>query len=177
LDNGFDGDAEDWLASLIGPQGLPGVNGAAGATGAQGIQGPEGVPGTNGTNGTNGLSAYEIAVANHFEGTIGQWLLSLKGTNGTDGEDGEDGTPGMSGWERISVTSASDSINKTATATCTGSKKIIGGGGSLSIVNGKVMISSNIPSADNQWSVTGTETSTENGVWTVTAYAICATVQ
>ena len=56
-----------------------------------------------------GLSAYDLAVQNGFNGTLDEWLESLKGkdgidgTNGTDGqdgakgEDGKDGTDGRNG--------------------------------------------------------------------------------
>ena len=39
-----------------------------------------------------GKSAYELAVENGFEGTLIEWLESLKGADGKDGEDGEDAT-------------------------------------------------------------------------------------
>jgi len=38
-----------------------------------------------------GASAYEVAVENGFEGTVDEWLESLKGQNGTNGLDGERG--------------------------------------------------------------------------------------
>jgi hypothetical protein len=37
----------------------------------------------------SGLSAYELAVINGYEGTVEQWLLSLKGANGTNGANGD----------------------------------------------------------------------------------------
>lgn len=43
----------------------------------------------NGSFGTPGASAYEIAVANGFEGDEEAWLASLNGTPGTDGADGK----------------------------------------------------------------------------------------
>ena len=42
-----------------------------------------------------GESAYEIAVKNGFEGTEEEWLLSLKGEKGADGTDGENGADGQ----------------------------------------------------------------------------------
>lgn len=47
----------------------------------------------------NGASAYEIAVANGFEGTETEWLESLKGGNGVDGSDGQDGADGKSAYQ------------------------------------------------------------------------------
>ncbi len=42
-----------------------------------------------------GDSAYDIAVKNGFEGTEEEWLLSLKGEKGADGENGENGKDGQ----------------------------------------------------------------------------------
>jgi len=44
------------------------------------------------------LSAYEIAVANGFEGTEEEWLESLKGADGQDGTNGTDGQNGARGY-------------------------------------------------------------------------------
>ena len=41
--------------------------------------------GNTGMTGATGFSAYDVAVGNGFEGSITQWLASLKGTNGTNG--------------------------------------------------------------------------------------------
>ena len=43
-------------------------------------------PGNGGTVGKDGLSAYDLAVQNGFEGTLEEWLDSLKGTDGKDAE-------------------------------------------------------------------------------------------
>lgn len=50
--------------------------------------------GGGGGTGADGKSAYELAVAAGFVGTLAQWLASLKGE---DGEDGTDGAPGPGG--------------------------------------------------------------------------------
>ena len=42
-------------------------------------------PGEKGDNGANGKSAYELAVENGFEGTLEQWLASLRGQTGDNG--------------------------------------------------------------------------------------------
>lgn len=44
--------------------------------------GPQGTPGIHGSDGVDGLSAYEVAVANGFDGTEQEWLDSLKGETG-----------------------------------------------------------------------------------------------
>lgn len=47
----------------------------------------ESIPG--GKDGENGLNAYEVAVANGYDGTVDDWLDSLKGKNGLDGSSGK----------------------------------------------------------------------------------------
>lgn len=42
-------------------------------------------------NSQDGLSAYELAVQEGYEGTLTEWLDSLKGADGSDGSDGADG--------------------------------------------------------------------------------------
>lgn len=64
------------------------------ATGA----GATGAAGTNGTNGTNGLTAFEIAQAEGFAGTLSQWLDSLRGDQGIQGETGNAGAAGQSAY-------------------------------------------------------------------------------
>ncbi|MCH5157519.1 MAG: collagen-like protein [Clostridiales bacterium] len=47
--------------------------------------------------GNNGKSAYDIAVENGFEGTVEEWLESLKGADGTNGTNGTNGSNGSNG--------------------------------------------------------------------------------
>lgn len=47
--------------------------------------------------GAPGKSAYEIAVANGYEGSVTEWLASLKGDAGNDGQAGKDGVDGLPG--------------------------------------------------------------------------------
>jgi len=61
----------------IGPQGIQGPIGPAGPEGTAGATGPQGSQGPAGAAGEDGLSAYEVAVANGFEGTEEEWLDSL----------------------------------------------------------------------------------------------------
>lgn len=74
--NGFVGTVEQWLASLVGPQGVKGDTGA---------QGPE------------GDDAYEVAVAAGYVGTREQWLASLVGPQGAKGDTGDQGPAGAPG--------------------------------------------------------------------------------
>jgi hypothetical protein len=74
-----------------GQQGLQGPIGPAGPKGADGLQGPIGPQGLQGERGQDGKSAYEIAVANGYDGNESQWLASLKGRDGSPGRDGRNG--------------------------------------------------------------------------------------
>jgi hypothetical protein len=49
------------------------------------------------TMGSEGSSAYEIAVANGFVGTVDEWLTSLEGADGADGARGRAGSDGSGG--------------------------------------------------------------------------------
>ena len=53
--------------------------------------------------GQDGDSAYQIAVANGFEGTEQEWLESLKGQDGKDGEQGIQGEKGDKGDDGLYV--------------------------------------------------------------------------
>jgi hypothetical protein len=77
--------------SLVGP---------AGQQGDQGEPGPQGDPGPageSGLTGAAGASAYEVAVANGFEGDEAAWLASLEGPAGPAGADGAPGAAGADG--------------------------------------------------------------------------------
>lgn len=54
-------------------------------------------PGTGTSAGSDGASAYQIAVANGFVGTVEQWLLSLVGPTGVAGPAGPPGPQGIQG--------------------------------------------------------------------------------
>ncbi|MDR2201489.1 MAG: collagen-like protein [Clostridiales bacterium] len=49
------------------------------------------------TSGADGKSAYELAVDNGFDGTLDEWLASLKGDKGDKGDTGESGAQGPKG--------------------------------------------------------------------------------
>lgn len=76
---------EQGLQGLQGEQGIQGVKGDTGATGAQGLQGVQGETGATGYN------AYQVAQVNGFNGTITEWLASLKGDMGNTGMTGATG--------------------------------------------------------------------------------------
>ena len=56
-----------------------------------------------GPQGATGKSAYEIAVANGFEGTEAEWLASLKGEDGKKGDKGSRGDSGENGADGVGI--------------------------------------------------------------------------
>lgn len=80
-----------------GDTGPQGPKGDTGETGPQGLKGDTGAQGPAGEAGTDGKSAYELAVANGYSGTLTEWLASLKGEPGPTGPQGEKGNDGAAG--------------------------------------------------------------------------------
>src|SRR5690606_11973766 len=80
------GDVDAVLAGQMGPRG------------PQGDKGDPGDTGPAGPAGADGASAYALAVAaGFFEGTLEEWLASLKGDKGDTGEQGPQGPQGPQG--------------------------------------------------------------------------------
>lgn len=73
----------------------PGTGGGAGAPGEKGDKGDPG------EDGADGKSAYDLAVENGFNGSISEWLASLKGEKGDRGEKGETGVKGADGKDGL----------------------------------------------------------------------------
>ena len=164
--------------------GAPGAKGDTGLTGADGAAGKDGVNGVDGTNGTNGVDGAPGAKGD--TGVAGK--DGTNGTNGIDGAPGEKGDKGdtgatgpagISAWEIVSATSSNDSTSpKTITMSCTGSKKLLGGGASISLTDGEVMLLYSYPSAAGHvWNAKADESESTSEKWTITAYAICANVE
>lgn len=65
---------------------------------------------TNGKVGSDGASAYEVAIENGYEGTVEEWLLSLKGEKGETGDTGPQGHQGV-GITNIQKTGTSGLID------------------------------------------------------------------
>jgi hypothetical protein len=61
------------------------------------VHGGGNIPTPSGETGADGKSAYEIAVENGFDGTVTEWLASLKGQKGDKGDRGEQGIKGDKG--------------------------------------------------------------------------------
>ena len=96
--NGLDGVKGDTGATgatgAQGEQGLQGVKGDTGAQGEQGLQGlqgEQGIQGVQGETGATGYNAYQVGQVNGFDGTITEWLASLKGDMGNTGMTGATG--------------------------------------------------------------------------------------
>jgi hypothetical protein len=85
VDNGFVGNEEAWLTSLIGPQGNIGPQGDMGSQGIQGLQGNTGPQGPEGPQGIQGIQG-------------------IQGNNGPQGPQGEQGPQGIQGQAGASVT-------------------------------------------------------------------------
>ena len=165
-------------AGPAGPQGPAGPPGAAGQDGAVGAQGQLGEPGPQGPAGADGQDGADGAV-----GPIGpqgdpgsQGLVGPEGDTGPEGAQGPQGPPGpaggLTGWERVSATSASNVTDtKSMSVSCSGNKKLLGGGGLTS--DPSVHLYASYPEADNTWTVSAHET-IGNPTWSVTVWAICA---
>lgn len=110
-------------------------------------------------------------------------VLGLQGPPGDQGTPGQQGAPGLSAIEVITgngntvITSPGTS---TATASCTGGKKVLGGGSSfVSIAGGSISAqrideSRPVTTDPQGWKVTMNASVTDD--WRVDAYAVCATV-
>ena len=101
---------EEQLQGLVGPQGPQGEKGDKGEKGdaftyedfteeqLADLIGPEGPEGPQGEKGDDGLSAYMLARKyGKFEGSLPEWLESLKGEKGDQGEQGPRGKKGEKG--------------------------------------------------------------------------------
>jgi hypothetical protein len=76
--------------------------------------------------------------------------------------------------EIVSAASASDSNDKSVSVDCSPGKKLLGGGAMTSMAN--VYVYASYPTDDDTWVASAGEDGMQNGSWTVTAYAICATI-
>lgn len=62
VENGFVGTEEEWLESLIGPQGTAGTNGTNGTNGSNGADGAPGEDGDDGAPGADGEDGESVTV-------------------------------------------------------------------------------------------------------------------
>lgn len=109
VQQGFKGTVDEWLASLVGPQGLQGETGPRGEQGPQGIQGPKGETGATGATGPQGIQGEK--------GEPGeQGPQGIEGPQGNTGPQGPAGNPGKSATIQIgSVTTLAAGSQATVT--------------------------------------------------------------
>lgn len=143
--NGFEGSEEEWLASLVGPQGPKGETGETGPkgdTGATGPQGPRGEKGEKGDTGSRGPKGDTGPQGPQgLKGDTGE--TGLQGPKGDTGPQGPQGIQGQKGEKgdtgesvsRIEKTGGNSSPGSTDTYTVydTAEKAI----GTFSVYNGE----------------------------------------
>ena len=98
------------------------------------------------------------------------------GAQGATGSQGATGTVGGTGQITQSAATVNCTGNCNVTVTCTGTLKVTGGGLKVVSTSGtgnaqNMHMSQSYPSADNAWTVYGTNVG--GGTITVAAYAIC----
>ena len=86
------------------------ANGETVLTYEQWLQSIKGETGATGATGATGKSAYDIAVENGFEGTVTEWLESLKGEKGDKGANGSKGDKGDKGEDGQSGANGADGV-------------------------------------------------------------------
>lgn len=69
----------------------------------QGLDGKDGQDGKQGEKGEDGLSAYDLAKQQGYNGSLTDWLKSLKGDKGQSGANGRDGSSGKDGKDGLSA--------------------------------------------------------------------------
>jgi hypothetical protein len=124
--------------------------------GPMGPQGPQGATGLSGPTGPPGTP----------------------GTNGTDGTNGATGATGVSAWERVTQSNTCAALTTCSiSVTCTGTKKLLGGGVNTSgFTVLRPIITSSYPAADNQWTAIIYNSKLVNTI-TMEVWAICANVE
>jgi hypothetical protein len=167
---------------LQGPQGLRGEPGSEGPEGPQGLQGPQGSQGETGPEGPQGPVGPPGSVGPRGP----QGIQGPTGPQGPQGLTGEQGPPGLSAWERVTNSWGPDNNldGVTVSASCTGSKGLLGGGCKCQRSNGpgeslyftsSLVPVESIPISDSVWECTCFHGS--SGIIYAEAQAICADVE
>jgi hypothetical protein len=121
------------------------------------------------------LKAVDFAAGELATGPAGP--AGPAGTVGPAGPAGPQGAPGVSGLEIVTVSSVSNStVGKAIEASCPAGKKLLGGGAQLFGAPGSLALDESFPNGAATWRATAYEVAPTASNWTVTAYAICATV-
>jgi hypothetical protein len=107
----------------------------------------------------------------------GQLPAGPTGPQGPAGPAGPAGAPGLSQVERVETTTATNAANsKTAQMACPSGKRLIGGGARVNGGSPDTAILQSFPDNDNIYRATAAETDLIAGTWSLTVFAICATV-
>lgn len=96
---------------------------------------------------------------------------------GPTGPQGPPGTPGLNALETVNATSAvNSSTSRTIGMACPSGKRLIGGGARLNGSYTTVAVQRSFPDNDNTWRADAREMTPNAGAWSLSAFAICATV-
>jgi hypothetical protein len=153
------------LRGLRGTRGPRGEGGPPGIDGARGPAGPIGASGSPGDRGSQGDAGPQ-------------------GDPGPKGDPGPPGPPGPSDSQLVTGTPVSTPFNAvggtvfTAVATCPAGKKVLGGGGrvtvSVATQLGRAALKESYPSGPSEWRAAGVVTTTLVGSFaTITPWAVC----
>jgi len=101
----------------------------------------------------------------------------VAGATGPAGPAGPAGPPGVSAVERVESTSENSSTpSKTATIACPAGKRLLGGGARLNPALPQVALQQSFPDNDNVYRATAREIVGTGSNWSLTVFAVCATV-
>jgi hypothetical protein len=146
-----------------GGKGKPGPTGPTGPTGPAGGGTGAGTTGATGPTGPTGPAGAASQVT---------------GPTGPKGAIGTAGPAGLSGWERISSsTGTNQTRDKIIDLSCTGTKRVLGGGYEYNITSAsnQIRVVRNNPITDTAWRVAATDDNPSTN-WELVAWAICANV-
>ena len=177
--NGLQGPKGDTGAT--GSAGLQGPKGNTGDIGETGVQGPKGDTGSLGSIGPQGPKG-DTGATGDTGGTGGTGLQGPQGNTGAKGSTGSQGPMGdvgISGYEIVTNESVNDSFGfKEVTATCPGTKQVLGGGTFINTPTSRVATLDSRPTMTSPagWHGSAGETGGDVGNWSLIVYAICANV-
>ncbi len=166
-------------AGATGATGAPGLQGIPGTPGAVGATGPAGPIGATGPQGLPGLQGLP-GVAGPIGPPGPQGVAGPPGPMGVSGLNGTNGAPGLSGFQRVSTSCGAVTIAKGATipacnAPCPTGKMALGGGVQSTPSDTLTTVVS-WPSQDNSWSTIVRNDDTKSATYTLTSWAVCASV-
>ena len=179
------GQPDEVLTSITGPQGFQGAQGNQGFQGSQGVQGAQGFQGNQGVRGVQGFQGNQgvqgVQGAQGFQGNQGaQGNPGFQGNQGVQGAQGNQGFQGVAG--ATTVTAYSDNSGTIATGSghqlseaCPSGTTLTGGGtdivnGSGTPVPGGTVLQS-IPSGNGWVGAVDNET---GGNMSQNTYVLCA---